>query len=222
MASEDRETARRNRADTHQQVRKAVDDMKRMTFAVTGALLAGMAVASLAQTEEEITNLLRNGGFELLAEGTQGFPDTWGTFTSHKDNIALIKGSSREGIQALVLSAQGESKANVGVFQRVPVQAGKQYTFAAHLMNDPTNSLKGSAYGELSIEWKDGDDNEIARVRSKSWGPGLSKKSWERNIVTETAPKGADSCNVVITLFDGPSGGSKGSFLIDDVSVTSN
>jgi hypothetical protein len=196
--------------------------MKSMTVAITGALLVGMGVASMAQTEEQESNLLRNGGFELLAEGTQGFPDTWGTFTSHKDSIALVKGSSREGIQALILGAQGESKANVGVFQRLPVQAGKQYTFAAHLMNDPTNSLKGSAYGEMSIEWKDADDNEIARVRSKSWGPGLSKTSWERNAVTEKAPSGADSCNVVITLFDGPSASSKGGFLIDDVSVTSN
>jgi hypothetical protein len=184
------------------------------------ALAVGLGFSTIAE-EADDGNILRNGGFELTAEGTQGYPDTWGTFTSHKDNIALMQGSSREGIQALLLSAQGEGKANVGVFQRVPVAAGKKYTFAAFLMNDPTNSLKGSAYGELSIEWKDAEDGEIARVRSKSFGPGLSKKNWERNMVEGKAPAGANFCNVVITLYDGPSA-SKGSVLVDNASVTEN
>jgi len=193
--------------------------MKRFMFVAAMAAVASLgARAETAETEE--VNVVRNGGFELVAEGEQGYPDTWGTFTSHKDNIALVKGTSREGIQALILSAQGEAKANIGVFQRVPVEPGKKYKFAAYLMNDPTNALKGSAYGEMSIEWKDADDNEIGRVRSKSWGPGLSKKSWERNMMSEKAPSGADACNVVITLFDGPSAGSKGAFLVDDVSIT--
>lgn len=194
--------------------------MKRFMCVSAMAVMAGFGATAGAAGNDEV-NVVRNGGFELVAEGGQGYPDTWGTFTSHKDNIALVKGTSREGIQALILSAQGEAKANIGVFQRVPVEPGKKYKFAAYLMNDPTNSLKGSAYGEMSIEWKDADDNEISRVRSKSWGPGLSKKNWERNMIDEKAPAGADACNVVITLFDGPSGGSKGAFLVDDVSITS-
>ncbi len=193
--------------------------MKSCMTALVVVLAVGWAVVADAQKEDAV-NLLQNGSFETLAEGRDDLPQGWDVFTSQQANVDVVK-REQEAEQAVMLKAQQAANANVGIFQNVPVQGGAKYTLSSFVINDATNALKGSGYGEMSLEWKDEEGKEIGRDRSKAWGPGLSKKQWTLQEMSAKAPSKAVSCNVAITLFDGPeSAGSKGAFLIDNVILT--
>jgi hypothetical protein len=194
-------------------------DMKSYKSTVI-AFLACVSVAALAVAADSgPSNMAQNGSFETPAAGAPDtLPELWDIFSSHQPKIALAKDVARDGDQAVKLSAQGQRNGNVGVFQVITVEPGRDYMFQADVMNDATEALKGSCYGELSIEWQDADGTEVARSRSKSWGPTLSKTQWETKSVDGTAPANATQARVVVTLFDGPNA-AKGSMWIDDLKV---
>ena len=185
------------------------------------ALVACMGVAAIAVAADNgASNLAQNSSFETPAAGApDALPDLWDIFSSHQPKIALARDIARDGEQAIKLSAQGQRNGNVGVFQVITIEPGQSYNFQADVMNDATETLKGSCYGELSIEWQDAEGTEVARVRSKSWGPMLSKTQWETKSVDGKAPENATQARVVVTLFDGPNA-SKGAMWVDDVKVS--
>jgi hypothetical protein len=81
--------------------------------------------------------------------------------------------------------------------------------------------MRGTAYGQLVIEWKDNVGREIRRVWGKMWSKNVGRKDWEDVVINRVqAPPGAVEGAFGIHLYEGASGG-KGSILVDEVVVTS-
>ena len=69
------------------------------------------------------------------------------------------------------------------------------------------------------IEWLNEENKEISRVMSADWSHTLSRMRWTRvSIDKEKAPPHATSANFGVHLLEDDS--SKGSFYIDDLSLT--
>jgi hypothetical protein len=190
------------------------------------AVVVGCAGMAAVAADEENSNLAKNASFEApSAQDTavpsyENLPEGWDVFSSSKLAILMGRQFARQGDQAVKLATQGARNGNGGIFQVVEVKPGSEYTFEADVMNDEVETLKGSCYGELSIEWQDANGNELERVRSKPWGPSLTKAQWQTMKVKGKAPSNAAIARVVVTLYDGPNA-SKGSMWIDDVKVKS-
>jgi hypothetical protein len=200
-------------------------DMKAIRWAVCVAA-ACTAVAVVAEEEAGNGNLIQNASFETPAAAEQAvpnyetLPDGWDVFSSSKLTLIIGRSLAHQGDQAIKLATQGQRNGNGGFFQIVNVTPGSDYTFEADVMNDPTETLKGSCYGELSIEWQDDSGAELERVRSKPWGPSLSKAQWQTMKVGGKAPARAASARIVVTLYDGPNA-SKGAMWVDDAKLKS-
>lgn len=188
------------------------------------AVAVGVTALAVAADSGE-ANLAANASFETpMAKATtnsndfENLPENWEVFSSHQLAGALGRDVARSGEQSVRIHAQGKRGGNGGIYQQIDVEGDREYTFTADLLNDNMDPIKGSAYGELSIEWQDADGMELDRVRSKPWGPALSSTQWEKFEVKARAPSNAKAARVVVTLFDGPNA-SKGGFWMDNISV---
>jgi len=163
------------------------------------------------------SNLLANADFELR-DGIR--PVQWNYFASGgADPAGLLDRSARTGCQALILSAQGKSKAFRGVVQQVDIVPGQKYSMSAYVHACATNPLDGTAYGQLVIEWQDAQGVEISRVWGKAWGRSSSRIRWQKvEIEDAEAPAGAAKAAFGIHLYDGPGKG-RGAVVVDDVAV---
>jgi hypothetical protein len=169
--------------------------------------------------------LLQNGGFEsppVTGETSAMNPQDWTLFSSVPagQKIALSSKISHNGKQCAQLAAQGRADAYQGMFQSTPVSLGTSCRFTAYLRNDKDHPLRGSMRGQISIEWKNSEGNEIERVWGPDWGASLSSLEWTKVEMLARPPANASRAHFVITQFDGKEADSSGAFLVDEVSVT--
>ncbi len=161
-----------------------------------------------------VTNLLENPGFDG-GIGYGGAPGRWEYYTTLHDEMEVVAEKSRSEPKCVRMEAQKVRNGGQGILQKVPVKPGERYTFRAQIKGD-SGSLRGSAFGQLVIEWQDNRGNEIRRDVSPAWGNGLSKSRWQEVAVKPVrAPKNAVRAIVGIHLYEGADGG-KGTILIDD------
>jgi len=159
-------------------------------------------------------NLVPNASFEE-PKGMEGDnPVDWWSWNPEYNGITIE--NAKTGSQAVYLTCPPEAESHAGVlYYYRGVKPGKTYAFSCHVINSAKDAITKGAYGQLSIEWKKGDQ-EIARAWSPAFGYALSASEWTLESMTAEAPAGADSCNFVVQFFNKDG---KGTFLMDDVTV---
>ncbi len=178
---------------------------------------SSFAYARSHKVDEEVP--VANAGFE---EG-EVFPGTmfpgWNVYSTDKTMMALTGESQRTGEYSAKFVTQNTGSQFQGMTQRVPIDASQKYTISVYAKSCVSAPLKGTAYGQLVVEWLGADGGEISRVWSDKWNQSLVRKQWKRfSIKKVTPPDGTVAANVGVHLFEGKSGG-RGAFYIDDVSV---
>jgi len=170
-------------------------------------------------------DLLQNRGFEIpeiksAADGGVA-PTDWVIYSSVSagSKIGLSTNVQHTGKQSVRLAVQGASDSYQGLLESVSVTPGTSYHFIVYVRNDASHPLKGSARGQISIEWKDSDGREIDRRWGPDWGAALPTGEWTKFEMTEKAPPNAVRGNFVINQFDGHDAAA-GVFFADDASVS--
>lgn len=194
---------------------------------IESRILFTAAAVSVACFGEALAggNLLLNDGFESPSAGASKESDTdaanWTVFSSVNGSEKVgLSAVARTGKQAARVTAQGVVDSYQGLFQAISVTPGTSYHFSLFVRNDKSHPLKGTARGQVSIEWKDAHDAEIERAWGPTWGVSLSSTDWVRFDMTVKAPANAAKAHFVVTQFDGKDADSGGSFLLDDATVT--
>ncbi len=176
-------------------------------------------VCMLVTVSGRAENLAVNPGFEELAESEENLPTGWFYFSSNERMLSLDKAMKCSGKQSMSLSAQGIARAHLGLAQKMPVEPNRSYTFTARIRNGLGKPLRGSAYGQIGIEWQDADGKEVSRIQSPVWDKDLSQLQWERVKAEADVPPEAVTACFVVYLYDGDEGGT-GGFFVDDVEIT--
>lgn len=196
-----------------------------MTRALHRALWVLGLVATQVQADDPdarapASNLVENGGFER-AKPPRNEAEAWFFYTSKMGTGTVVTNVAGEGTICLRIRTQGAPGAISGVTQTLPVEQGQKFTFTAKLQQMEEDKLKGSAFGQLVIEWRDVSGKELQRTISKPWKRNLGRSDWDEIELRKVkAPQGAVQAAFGVHLNDGPAG-SKGSMLVDDVVVTS-
>jgi hypothetical protein len=195
--------------------------MKKLTAIVTLAialLVFGLVNVSRAQ------ELLTNPGFEkpAIEVGSESdtHPDDWEVFSGGTPlGIGLTSVSAHTDKQCVRFVEQDAANFFQGMFQEHAATPGKTYRFSVFSENDVINPLKGSASGQLSIEWQDASNGEIRRDWSSTWGASLSSTNWIKVEMTAVAPANAAKVRFVIVEHGGDQPVAGGVFLVDDASA---
>lgn len=188
-------------------------------------LLAAMVMFAFQVVVLADTELLQNRGFETPelkdAVETGVTPSNWLVYSSVTNGarIGLSTSAHYAGKQSVRLSVQGVSDSFQGLLESVSVTPGTSYHFTVYVRNDDSHPLKGSARGQISIEWKDSDGREVDRTWGPDWGPALSTGEWTKFEMTGKPPSNAVRGNFVINQFDGHESAA-GAFFADDASVS--
>ena len=183
-------------------------------------MLALTTTILLAEDYKAPQNLLKNPGFEAPDPGNTKQPAVWSAFAETGEPIAftLVTDHPKEGASALKLASDTSASKFYGIGQQIPVKAGRTVTFTAYFRNV---SLRDDSYGQISIEWLNGD--EPKKEISRTWGAvakagDLSTDDWKKLEMTAVAPAGTALMNIVVTLF--PARSPDGAILVDDLSVS--
>jgi hypothetical protein len=196
--------------------------MKTMTRC---SLLTTVLVFVCQSAAHADADLLQNRGFETPelkeAAETGVVPGDWMVYSSVTSGarIGLSTNVHHAGKQSVRLAVQGAADSYQGLLESVSVTPGTSYHFTVYVRNDDSQPLKGSARGQISIEWKDKDGHEIDRRWGPDWGVALPAGDWTKFEMTEKAPANAVRGNFVINQFDGHDSAA-GVFFADDASVT--
>jgi hypothetical protein len=194
--------------------------MNTLRACFTAAMLVGIGNACAAP------NLLVNEGFESPSIGASSESDTnpadWTVFSSitSGEKVGLSAAVNRSGSQSARITSQGAIESYQGLYQSISASVGTSYTFSVYVRNGKTNPLKGPARGQITIEWRDAHDTEIARTWGPDWGVSLFSAHWVKFDMTAKAPPNTARARFVIVQFDGKTGGGGGSFLLDDAMAT--
>ena len=195
--------------------RAGIPKVRREVKAVLAVVLALIAGSVGAQPDVS-TNFLSNWSFEASSPKDPAPPDGWQRYTTSKIGAFITADASQSGKQCLRFSAQGIPRAFQGLTQRMEIVSGEKYTFAASVMNDPADPLKGVVHLQLCIEWLNAEGREVFR-NFTSPQQTFSKTRWTQLMVRKVkAPPGAVCAVVGIHLYEGERGG-KGSLFVDDV-----
>jgi hypothetical protein len=166
-------------------------------------------------------NLLKNGDFELGGTAGGQAPDDWGFITESGTpvNGCMVKGIARTGDYAVVIDAPTNERDRWQVLAfNTPIDASSMYEFSIWVKPDSKNPLKGSTKGQVAIEWKDADGNEIARTQGDAWTIKSFEKSsdWTRFKVKAMAPAKAQTATFTVTYLASNPRETNSAFLVDD------
>ena len=197
-------------------------------MSVRGSIIAMaaalFAAGAFAQGTSALLPKLQNSGYEnpAIAAGAEpgGRPVGWLDFASDGGSVAGITDEKkRGGVQSILLKCQEKEDAFHGLYQKFAAAPNHRYTFSMYALNDANDPLVGNSYGQLGIEWKSSDGQEISRVHGPLWNFELSATRWEKFTVEGTAPEGAESGIATMTFFSKDSGGF-GTCYIDDAAIS--
>ena len=166
--------------------------------------------------------LLTNASFE---EG-EFFPGTmfpgWHGYSTDKSLFALTGEAKKTGERCAKFAAQQSGSQFQGLTQSMVIDSSQKYTFSVYVISCAASPLKGTAHGQLVVEWLGSDGSEIDRVWTESWGQSLSRKQWKQfRIKKITPPKDAVQAIVGVHLFEGKSGGT-GAVYVDDITAVAH
>lgn len=185
-----------------------------------GVLVVLMAVAHRSACAAD--ELLQNTGFESPAVQAESDtnPADWVFFSSVEGGkkVGLTAKAGHNGKQSVKFAVQGTPGSYQGLFEPVAVASGTSYHFTVYARNDSGQPLKAPGRGQISIEWKSVDDQELERTWGPDWSTSLPS-TWTKFEMTGKAPANAVRAHFVINQFDGPDAGAAGAFLVDDASV---
>lgn len=200
--------------------------MSRLKWNAALGVVAALTLWQLDVRAAEVS--LQNGGFESPAvkpDAGESAPADWVWFSSMGEakKIALSTAASHGGKQSARFTIQGSYGSYQGVFESLAVTPGTTYEFTVYVRNDTASPLAGSTRGQISIEWKDENSNEIERNWGPDWGAAMSASSdkWTKFEMTGTAPANAARAHFVVTQFDGQDSSAGGAFFADDAAVKS-
>lgn len=164
--------------------------------------------------------LIENPGFEepaVVGGEMDVVPDNWITFSLTEDiGIGISREFKRVGAQSVMFSSTNSVQ---GLVQLLNVDAGRNYEFVAHVFIDPEHGIGMAGRGQLSIEWKNERDEEVARSWGPDWGHLLPAGVWHAFSMTATAPEDATSAAFVITQFGSQDAADLGIFYVDEAAV---
>lgn len=149
-------------------------------------------------------------------------PSEWHPFSTdpNKVLVGLTSSIARTGKQALRIKSHGVPDSYQGVFQSFAVEGGEVYEFIVYVRMDSHRPFKGTQRGEIHIEFRDKNDEEIKRVLGPEWRKALSANKWTKMDMETKVPDEAARAHFVITQLDGLNPlGQDQSFLVDDTSV---
>ncbi len=187
---------------------------------VPAIVLLVFSLVNVSRAQE----LLSNPGFEkpAIEVGSESdtHPEGWEVFSGGTPlGIGLSSVSAHSEKQAVRFVEQDAANFFQGMFQDHVATPGKTYRFSVFAENDVVNPLKGSATGQLSVEWQDANAGEIRRDWSSTWGASLSSTNWTKIEMTVVAPANAAKARFVIVEHGGDQPVAGGVFLVDDASV---
>ena len=184
-------------------------------------LCAALLLAAGTSPAQETANRAPNPGFEdPAATGENLMPAGWNFFSSRINGISVTTESPRNGAQCARINTQNAPNAFQGLITELPVSGGEKYTFSVYVMNSRATPLKGTALLQLVVEWRDGQNREVARIAGAPLDSTLSKIRWTQLALSGiAAPENATRAVFGIHLHDGPRG-SEGTVLLDDAVIT--
>ncbi len=189
------------------------------------SVLASIPLQAGEEEQDPSSQLLVNPSFELPAADRNAAPgglapESWmvqssGRTAPHMELTAL---TAHEGRQSCRIATVGKKDGSQSLLQAVPVTPGATYQFRVWVMNDPDDPLRGSARGQLCIEWRNERGEEIERVLGPDWGVQMPANVWQRYETTAVAPRDATGAHFAVEEHDGPDAAG-GAFYLDEASV---
>jgi hypothetical protein len=189
---------------------------------LTGVIALAVSATAMAQ-DQASQSTLQNGGFESpnvsKSAESMATPDNCIHFSSTPERRAGVSDAhKRSGAQSLCFKAQTAQDSFQGIVQKFSAVSGKPYSFTVYVMSDPADPLVGTAFGQLSFEWRDATGKEITRAYGPTWDFKLSSTKWEKVTIDADAPDGATEGSAVITFFAKDCAG-MGTFYVDDADL---
>lgn len=134
------------------------------------------------------TNLLKNPGFEVWEDVSQIH------FWNKESGCEVARDSTAkcEGHYSVQLKKTG--KRNRGIYQDVPVTAGKKYTFRAQVLST------GEAVLGIVITWYSAEQKYLGYSGPKK---SISKGRWQKMHLSDKAPPKAITARCKIRVYDG-------------------
>lgn len=169
-------------------------------------ITAGLAAVLVGVTAG--AESLKNGDFE--AESLE----PWQVFQSEGATArSELVGQPR----VLSLRGEGPAKSFVGIFQTVPeIRPGERYRFT--ILTKVVEAGKGR--GQISVEWFDAEQRELARAWGPTWPLDETDRVWQEQSMRATAPAEAVAARVVVTLFIGDEPGATGVVQLDEATFS--
>jgi hypothetical protein len=166
-------------------------------------------------------NLLKNSSFELGRIEPGVPPDDWGFITESASpaNACMTKSAAHSGEFAVVIDQPKNEKDQWQVLAfNSPVEEGALYEFSIWVKPDPQNPLKGKTQGQVAIEWKDIDGNEISRDLGEAWTARTLPPSadWTQFKIKAKAPLTTQSATFTVTYRSEDHKRLQSAFLVDD------
>jgi hypothetical protein len=195
--------------------------MKSYILGLVIVFLIGATLSAQDPAVQQPDNLLKNGGFELGRAEPGVPPDDWGfiTETAMPVNGCMTRTAAHTGDYSVVLDSpkDDKNKWQVMAFNAL-VEGGAWYEFSIWVKPDPQNPIKGATKGQIAIEWKDADGNEISRAVGQAWTAKTFAPAgdWTEIKVKAAAPAKSSSATFTITYLTGGMKDTNSAFLIDD------
>ena len=194
----------------------------KMVFRLFSVLLVALSMMSFAGDAR--ANLFNNAGFESLLEYSDPSLPNWfaffgagsqGTFSTADPGFTGTP-MPLSGAHNLSIENDGTPSGFSGVFQRVPVAAGSDYTFSFEAKdNSPGGSFLIGA--EFRIEWFDGGLAPLGATPNIPIAASLTT-SYQPFSLTATAPAGAAIGQPVIAVETFSASGNTGILNVDNAS----
>lgn len=170
---------------------------KRNRLAVIGlvAMVGVLGARQEATASDEV--LIENGGFENADQSWA----VWGDGDIKQEYHGVVP---QEGGNFLRMWKRS------GWYQDFPTQKGKAYVVSAFVNTAGKDSMKGDAYGEIKVEWRnktEGDNavGEPASVKFDIAGKAdttIPADAWTQLTLPEVkAPEKATHCRVLVTIW---------------------
>lgn len=179
--------------------------------------VAMVCTAGTARAQEAAANLVPNPSFEDVSMSDSNLPSSWNYYCTGKQPMGKIdRTEKRSGQQSFGMSAFKTGNGGQGIVQEFFITEGERFDLEVYV-REGDEPLKGTAFGQVVVEWRNGMNKEISRVTCSPFGSTLSRTRWEKiELKKIKAPKFAKKAVIGVHLYEGESGGT-GTVLVDDV-----
>jgi len=179
-------------------------------------LLVGIVICSSALSfAAQWVALLENPGFE---RGDVGW-EIWGDGDIRTEYHGI---NTKEGDNFLRLWTRS------GWYQDFSVRPGATYELSAYVATADADALWGDAFGEVKIEWRNRDNEDVETGKAASvkfdadgnYDEMIPKDEWiQITLPVVAAPADATHCRVLMTIYTDGGDAGGGCALFDDIRI---